>query len=64
VLAGGGRVKIDDDVRAVSPLDAIRIAPGSARAFEAGPDGLEFVVFGPHHTGDAVIDSDFWPAGG
>ncbi len=64
VLAGGGRVKIDDDVRDVSPLDAIRIAPGSARAFEAGPDGLEFVVFGPHHTGDAVIDSDFWPAGG
>jgi quinol monooxygenase YgiN/quercetin dioxygenase-like cupin family protein len=61
VLAGGGRVKIDDEVREVGPLDAIRIAPGSSRAFEAGPDGLEFVVFGPHHTGDAVIDSDFWP---
>lgn len=64
VLAGGGRVKIDDEIRDVSPLDAIRIAPGSARAFEAGPDGLEFVVFGPHHTGDAVLDTNFWPAGG
>jgi quinol monooxygenase YgiN/mannose-6-phosphate isomerase-like protein (cupin superfamily) len=62
VLAGSGKVKIDDEIRDVSPLDAIRIAPGSARAFEAGPDGLEFVVFGPHHTGDAVIDSNFWPA--
>ncbi len=62
VLSGAGRVKIDDEIRDVRPLDAIRIAPTSARAFEAGPDGLEFVVFGPHHTGDAVMDSNFWPA--
>ncbi len=62
VLSGAGRVKIDDEIRDVGPLDAIRIAPTSARAFEAGPDGLEFVVFGPHHTGDAVMDANFWPA--
>ena len=63
ILAGTGRLRIDDDIRDVRPLDAIRIAPGSARAFEAGPDGLEFLVFGPHHTGDAVMDPNFWPAG-
>ena len=62
VLAGSGRVKIDDEVAEVRPLDAIRIAPDSARAFEAGPDGIEFLVFGPHHTGDAVIETDFWPS--
>jgi mannose-6-phosphate isomerase-like protein (cupin superfamily) len=61
VLAGSGRVRVDDDVRGVRPLDAIRIAPDSPRAFEAGPDGLEFIVVGPHHAGDAVIDSNFWP---
>ena len=61
VLSGTGRVKIDDEIMDVGPLDAIRIAPSSPRAFEAGPGGLEFVVFGPHHTGDAVMDSDFWP---
>jgi quinol monooxygenase YgiN/quercetin dioxygenase-like cupin family protein len=61
VLAGDGRVKIDDEIAEVRPLDAIRLAPGSSRAFQAGPDGLEFLVFGPHHAGDAVIDSDFWP---
>jgi quinol monooxygenase YgiN/mannose-6-phosphate isomerase-like protein (cupin superfamily) len=61
VLAGEGRVKIDDEIAQVRPLDAIRVAPSSSRAFQAGPDGLEFLVFGPHHTGDAVIDSDFWP---
>jgi quinol monooxygenase YgiN/quercetin dioxygenase-like cupin family protein len=61
VLAGDGRVKIDDEIEQVRPLDAIRVAPGSSRAFQAGPDGLEFLVFGPHHTADAVIASDFWP---
>ncbi len=61
VLAGSGQVKIDDEVRDVRPLDATRLAPGSGRAFQAGPDGLDFIIFGPHHTGDAVIERDFWP---
>jgi len=63
ILAGSGRVRIDEEIRDVHALDAIRIAPGSTRAFEAGRDGLEFLVFGPHHTGDAVMDAGFWPAG-
>jgi quinol monooxygenase YgiN/quercetin dioxygenase-like cupin family protein len=62
VLAGGGKVKIDDDIRDVRTLDAIRFAPGSTRAFEAGPEGLEFLVFGARHKGDAVMDRAFWPA--
>lgn len=61
VLAGRGQVKIDDEIRAVAPLDAIRVAPGSARAFEAGAEGLELLIFGPRHTGDAVIERNFWP---
>lgn len=60
VLAGGGQVKIDDEIRDVGPLDAIRLAPGSTRRLQAGPDGLEFLVVGPRHTGDAVIERDFW----
>jgi quinol monooxygenase YgiN/quercetin dioxygenase-like cupin family protein len=62
VLSGSGRVKIDEEIRDVGPLDAIRLAPGSARAFEAGTDGLEFLVFGPRHRGDPIIDPGFWPA--
>jgi mannose-6-phosphate isomerase-like protein (cupin superfamily) len=61
VLSGSGMVKIDDEIRDVRPLDAIRFAPASTRAAEAGPDGLEFVVFGPHHRGDADMDPNFWP---
>jgi quinol monooxygenase YgiN/mannose-6-phosphate isomerase-like protein (cupin superfamily) len=62
VLSGGGRMKIDDEIRDVRPLDAIRVAPSSTRAFEAGPEGLEFVVFGAHQRGDAVMDQAFWSA--
>ena len=32
--------------------------------FEAGPDGLELLVFGPHHEGDTeVLRGDFWGDG-
>jgi mannose-6-phosphate isomerase-like protein (cupin superfamily) len=60
VLSGGGRVRLDDEVVEIGPLDAIRIAPHVTRAFEAGPDGLELLVFGPHHAGDAEMVQDFW----
>lgn len=61
VLAGSGRIKLDDEIREIGPLDAIRVAPAMARAFEAGPEGLELIVFGPHHTGDGeVVEGDFW----
>jgi uncharacterized cupin superfamily protein len=61
VLTGRGRIKLDEDIRDVAPLDAIRISPQVARAFEAGPDGLELLVFGPRHAGDGeVLSGDFW----
>jgi mannose-6-phosphate isomerase-like protein (cupin superfamily) len=60
VLTGSGRIKLDDEVIDVGPLDAIRVAPEVTRAFEAGPDGLEYLVFGPHHEGDSEIVEDFW----
>ena len=60
ILAGHGRVKLDDEIRDVRPLDAIRVAPRTARAFEAGPDGLEFLAFGAHHEGDGEPLDDPW----
>jgi quinol monooxygenase YgiN/quercetin dioxygenase-like cupin family protein len=62
VMTGSGRVKIDDEIRDLGPLDAIRLAPGSTRAFEAGPDGLELLIFSARHPGDAVVDRTFWSA--
>jgi quercetin dioxygenase-like cupin family protein len=64
ILTGSGRIKLDDELAEVRPLDAIRIAPEVARAFEAGADGLEFVAFGPHHDGDGEPVDDPWVRGG
>ncbi len=61
VLSGSGRVKIDDDVVEIGVHDAIRIAPGVARGWESGPDGLEFLAFGPQVEGDAEVVENFWP---
>jgi mannose-6-phosphate isomerase-like protein (cupin superfamily) len=60
VLAGSGTMKVDDERVPVAALDVIRIAPGVTRAFEAGPDGLEYVVFSPRHEGDSEMVQDFW----
>ena len=60
ILSGSGRVKLGDQVSEVRTLDAIRVSPDVARAFEAGPDGLEFLAFGPHHPGDGEPVEDPW----
>jgi mannose-6-phosphate isomerase-like protein (cupin superfamily) len=59
-IAGSGRVKIEDEMRDVRQWDAIRLPPGTARAFEGGPDGLELVVIGFGEGGDAEMLEDFW----
>jgi mannose-6-phosphate isomerase-like protein (cupin superfamily) len=61
VVGGSGRVKLGDDIREIARLDAIRVAPEVARAFEAGPEGLELLAFGPHRENDGVIlREEFW----
>jgi pimeloyl-ACP methyl ester carboxylesterase/mannose-6-phosphate isomerase-like protein (cupin superfamily) len=60
VIAGSGRVKLDDDIAQIERLDAIRVAPSVMRAFEAGPDGLELLAFGPRHPGDGEVDLKWW----
>jgi mannose-6-phosphate isomerase-like protein (cupin superfamily) len=61
VLAGSGRIKLDDEVQDIRSLQAIRVAPAVARAFEAGSDGLELLAFGTHHEQDGeLIHEGFW----
>src|SRR6266568_2383792 len=43
VVAGSGRVKLDDEVLELRPWDTVRVAPSTVRAFEGGPDGLELL---------------------
>ena len=60
VLAGSGRVKLDDELVELEPLDAVRVEPGTTRCFEAGDDGLDVLIFGPHREGDSELVEDFW----
>jgi mannose-6-phosphate isomerase-like protein (cupin superfamily) len=60
ILAGTGRLKLDDEIIDVRTLDAIRVQPDVTRAFEAGSDGLEFLAFGPHRPGDGEVVDDAW----
>jgi mannose-6-phosphate isomerase-like protein (cupin superfamily) len=59
VISGTGRVKLDDEIEDVGPLDAIRISPEVTRAFEAGDEDLVLLVFSPRAQGDAEIVKDF-----
>ena len=59
VISGSGRVKLDDGLEDVGPLDAIRIAPSVVRAFEAGDEDLVLLVFSPRAKGDAEVVQDF-----
>jgi uncharacterized cupin superfamily protein len=60
VLSGSGKVKLDDELVEVGPMDAIRVAPNVTRGFEAGPEGLQFIAFGSHHDEDAETLQDIW----
>lgn len=62
VLAGSGRAKLDDELVEVGRLDAIRVSAPVTRAFEAGEEGLELLVFGPRHVGDGEMlpAEGFW----
>jgi mannose-6-phosphate isomerase-like protein (cupin superfamily) len=60
VLSGSGRLKLDDEIIDIGPMDAIRMAPQVARSLEAGDEGLEVLAFGPRHAGDAEMVKDFW----
>jgi mannose-6-phosphate isomerase-like protein (cupin superfamily) len=60
VLAGSGRAKLDDEIIEIEALDALRVAPGVIRGFEAGSGGLEMLAFGPRHAGDGELIQDWW----
>ena len=63
VVAGSGRVRLDDEIRDIRQWDVVRVAPEVVRAFEAGPAGLELIaVGGPKpEGGDGVRADSPWP---
>jgi quercetin dioxygenase-like cupin family protein len=62
VVSGNARLKLDDDVQELAQWDAVRIAPGTMRALEGGPDGAEVIAFGAPDTDnkDAEMVQGWW----
>jgi len=63
VLVGGSaRIKLDDEVLELRPLDAVRIPRETMRNLEGGPDGAELILFGAPSTGlgDAQMSPGWW----
>jgi mannose-6-phosphate isomerase-like protein (cupin superfamily) len=58
VVAGGGRAKLDDEVVELRQWDAVRVAPGTMRSFEGGPDGIELIAFGSRGLGIEDVESE------
>jgi quercetin dioxygenase-like cupin family protein len=63
VVAGSGRVLLDDEIQELRLWDVIRVAPEVVRAFEAGPDGLDVIAIGgpKPEEGDGVPGAAEWP---
>jgi mannose-6-phosphate isomerase-like protein (cupin superfamily) len=65
VVGGSGRMKLDDEIVELGQWDAVRVAPGTWRGYEAGPDGLEILVIGAPNLGENPRDDvegerDWW----
>ena len=60
VIAGSGRMKLDDEIVEVERLDAIRVAPEVIRAFEADDEGIEVLAMGARHDGDGEVIPGWW----
>ena len=66
VLQGSARIKVEDEVVELRAYDALRVAPGTPRGIEGGPDGAELLAFGAPNTEnkDAEMLPDWWPEEG
>jgi uncharacterized cupin superfamily protein len=60
VLSGAGTALLGEEQRELKPMDTIRVAPATLRAFKAGPEGLELLVFGTHTPDDTEMHPDPW----
>ena len=62
VVAGSGRIALDDEVRDVRTWDVVRVPPAVVRNFEAGEDGLELIAIGAPmgKENDAQVHPGWW----
>ena len=62
VVAGSGRIRLDDEIVELRQWDVVRVAPEVVRGFEGGQDGLELIAVGSDRPagGDGEMVRDWW----
>ena len=62
VLSGTARIKVEDEIVELGPLDALRVPGHAARGIEGGPEGGEILAFGAPNTDneDAEMLPGWW----
>jgi mannose-6-phosphate isomerase-like protein (cupin superfamily) len=62
VVGGSGRIRLDDEIIDLRRWDAVRVAPSTVRALEAGSDGLEVLAIGSDRPegGDGERVENWW----
>ncbi len=61
IVSGSGRVQVGDEILELGQWDAVRVAPGTWRCLEAGPDGCEVVAFGAPRLDNPAADAELEP---
>jgi uncharacterized cupin superfamily protein len=56
VLQGVARINVAGEVLDLRAYDALRVAPGTPRGMEAGPDGAEILAFGAPDTDNRDVE--------
>jgi mannose-6-phosphate isomerase-like protein (cupin superfamily) len=62
LITGSARMKLEDEIVDLVPWTAVRVAPGTMRNLEAGPEGAELIAIGAPRTGpgDGEIEQGWW----
>jgi mannose-6-phosphate isomerase-like protein (cupin superfamily) len=63
IVSGSARLAVGDEIIDVGQWDAVRVAPGAWRGFEAGSEGVELIAVGAPNTDnkDAEMQPGWWP---
>ncbi len=63
VVAGSGMIMLDDAIHELRQWDVVRVSPPVARAFAAGPEGMDVIAIGgPKPEGrDGEMLEVVWP---
>jgi mannose-6-phosphate isomerase-like protein (cupin superfamily) len=60
VVAGSGRIKVEEEVLELAQWDAVRVDAELVRNLEAGPDGMDVLAFGAPGVRDAEQLMGWW----